>query len=106
MTIEEREVIRRSMLATFHYYDFDFDTRLGVSHEEMRCFLKEWPNIDDSKDETAICIAINNSLNDLLNGQGISDLEAKKLIGVSCDEMRRIYRKWVLGRGWSSTGLM
>jgi hypothetical protein len=96
---EEREVVRRSLEATFHYFDSEFDARLGVTEEEMRRVLAEWPNVDDSNDDSNACVAINNALNDLLHGEGISDADAIQLTGVDTAEMERIYKKWARGRG-------
>jgi hypothetical protein len=93
------------MQATLHYFDVDFQTRLGVSPEVMRALLDAWPAIDDASDDSYACLAINNSLNDLLHGVGIGEEEAKKLLGVSRAEMHRVYRKWAAARGWNSTGV-
>lgn len=97
LTVEEREVIRRSIAATFQYLDFDFHSRLGVTEEEVREILSAWPTADDAKDNSPICLAINNSMNDLLHGIGISDSEALKHIGVDREEMLRVFRKWKRG---------
>jgi hypothetical protein len=70
---EEREVVRRAMAATFRYFDFDFQTRLGISPDSMRMLLDAWPVVDDSRDDSDACLAINNSMNDLLHGEGISE---------------------------------
>lgn len=93
------------MEATFQYFNVNFHTRLGVTEEEMRQLLAQWPNVDDWADESAACVAINNALNDLLHGVGIGDEDARELIGVDRAEMRRVYEKWARGRGWSSAGM-
>ena len=105
LTHSEQEVVRRTMEGAFKYFDFDFDTRLGVSEDEMRGLLRQWPNVDDSDDDGCACVAINNTLNDLLHGVGISDDEAMQLTGVNRAEMYRIYKKWASARGRSSTGV-
>lgn len=102
---EEREVIRRTMEATFRYFDFDFHTRLGISPETMRALLGAWPNIDDTRDDSDACVAINNSLNDLLHGEGISDTDAVEFVGVGREQMLRVYRKWAATHGSTSTGV-
>ena len=104
LTSEEREVVRRTMEATFRYFDRDFHSRLGVTPEEMRSLLIVWPTIDDSDDRSLACVAINNSFNDLLHGEGIGEVEAIESTGATRAEMRRIYAKWVTARGWSVTG--
>lgn len=102
LTPEEREVVRRAMTATFQLFDWDFQTRLGVYPDTMRQLLSEWPNIDDAHDSDAY-LAINNSMNDLLHGAGLSDAKAAEIIGVDRAEMRRIYLKWA---GDQKTGLL
>ncbi|CEF49244.1 unnamed protein product [uncultured bacterium] len=81
------------MEATFRYFDFDFQTRIGIPPESMRALLVAWPTVDDARDDSDACLAINNSLNDLLHGVGISEDEAMELVGVSRAEMLRVYRK-------------
>jgi hypothetical protein len=105
LTTPDREVIRRAMEASFQFFDWDFQTRLGVTPEAMRALLGNWPNVDDTSDESDACLAINNAMNDLLHGVGISDQKALELIGVDRAEMLRVYRVWAEGRGWSSTGV-
>jgi hypothetical protein len=102
---EEREVIRRTMAATFRFINFDFQPRLGISPDAMRALLNAWPGVDDRQDDSEACLAINNSLNDLLHGVGISEAEAMDLVGIDREEMLRVYRKWAAARGWDSTGV-
>jgi hypothetical protein len=105
LTPEEREVVRRTMQSTFRYFDADFHTRLGVSPETMQDLLSNWHALDDTSDDSNACLAINNSLNDLLHGVGVGEAEAIELTGVGREEMNRIYRKWATERGWRSTGV-
>jgi hypothetical protein len=105
LTPEEREVVRRTMQAAFRYFDFDFQTRLGIEPDAMRSLLAAWPIVDDTNDDSNACLAVNNSFNDLLHGVGISEAEALELVGVSRAEMGRVYRKWATARGWSKTGV-
>jgi hypothetical protein len=91
LTADEREVVRRAMAATLPYFDWDSETRLGVSPEQRRALLEIWPHVDDSSDTSDACIAINNALNDLLHGVGISEAEGKTLIAVDRGEMLRAY---------------
>lgn len=105
LTDDEREVIRRSMEATFQLFDRDFQTRLAITRDTMRSLLECWPDVDDTLDDSDACVAINNAMNDLLHGVGISDQRAHELTGVDRAEMRRIYRKWAAKRSWPSSGL-
>jgi hypothetical protein len=93
------------MEATFQIFDLDFETRLGITPSSMRRLLSDWPDVDDTNDDSDACLAINNALNDLLHGVGIDDERAKALTGTDREELWRIYRKWARSRGWSSTGV-
>jgi hypothetical protein len=105
LTADERETIRRAMEATFRFFDRDFQTRLGVTPEAMRDLLGDWPDVDDTPGDCDACLAIDNAMNDLLDGVAISDRQARESIGVDRAEVLRVYRKWTHNRGWSSTGL-
>jgi hypothetical protein len=105
LTLEEREIIRRVMEVTFQFFDKDFETRLGVTPDAMRKLLQNWPNIFDDDDGSDACLAINNAMNDLLHGIGISDEKALQLAGANRSEMLRVYQKWAKSRGWQSTGV-
>lgn len=102
---EEKEIVRRAMAATFDYFTFDFGARMGIDQQEMEQLLEAWPDIDDSDDTSPACLGINNSLNDLLHGEGISESEALARVGVNRREMLRVYRKWADGKGWDHTGI-
>ena len=102
---EEREVVRRALGATFQYFDADFQTRLGITQDDMHDILRNWEIVDDTPDDSDVCLAINNAMNDLLNGIGIPDKDALSLTGADRAEMHRIYKKWAKARGWAATGL-
>ena len=94
LTEKERVIIRKALEATFDYLTHGFHARLGVSEEEMKQLIDQWPNVDDSSDKSLACLAINNALNDLLNGVGISNAEAIEKIGANREELQSIYPKW------------
>jgi hypothetical protein len=100
LTENEREIVRNVMAATFDYFTSDFGTRLGIEQRKMRKLLVAWPHVDDTRDDSDACLAINNSLNEILNGIGISDEQASKTFGVSRTELERVYTKWAFERGW------
>jgi hypothetical protein len=91
------------MEATFQFFTWDFETRLGITSNSMRGLLKDWPDVDDTNDDSDACLAINNAMNDLLHGVGIDDQKAMELTGTDRAGMLRIYQKWSKSRGWSST---
>lgn len=84
---------------------FEFEARMGITEESAVLLLKDWPNVDDTDDNSDACLAINNSLNDLLHGEGVSDEKARKLTGADRHELQRIYKKWATARGWKFTGV-
>ena len=84
---------------------FEFGARIGVELDEFRKLLCSWPNWDDTKDDSPECLAINNTLNDLLHGVGLSDQQCRELLQVEKVELLRIYRKWAASRGWNATGV-
>ena len=104
LNAEKKEIVRRAMAATFDYFTVDFGSRIGIEPEEMRELLDAWPDVDDSDDASPACLAINNSLNDLLYGEGITESDLAK-IGANRDEMLRVYMKWAHARGWDRTGV-
>jgi len=85
--------------------EWEFSPRIGVDLDEFRLLLADWPNWDDSADASAPCLAINNSLNDVLYSLGLPDAEVYEATGVRRAELARIYRKWATARGWNATGI-
>ena len=71
----------------------------------MRSLLAVWSAVDDSDDDSLASVAINNSFNDLLHGEGLCEAEALQATGGGRAEMGRIYEKWARARGWSATGI-
>jgi hypothetical protein len=85
--------------------EFEFGARIGVELPEFREMVAKWPQWDDGDDRSAECLAINNTLNDLLHGIGLSDRQCSEMLGVGRDELLGVYRRWAAARGWSATGV-
>ena len=102
---EELEVVRKSIIEARRGLDRDYETRIGVAKEQCESLLEAWPNVDDSSDDSEVTVLVNNSLNDLLHGIGLSEHKIEERIGCSRDEMLKVYRKWATSRGWASTGV-
>lgn len=85
--------------------EFEFGARIGVEMVDFRKMVDRWPAWDDGDDNSAECLAINNTLNDLLHGIGLSDRQCIEVLGVGRDELLRVYRTWADSRGWSATGV-
>lgn len=105
LTADEKEVVRRAMQASLIYIGAGFSARMGLEESHMARLLEAWPAIDDSREGSAVYLAINNALNDLLHGVGITDAQALDSVGVDRAEMYRIYKKWAKGHGRRSTGV-
>jgi hypothetical protein len=105
LSIEEKEVVRRAISAMPVVLTFEFESRMGITEDSASFLMETWPRVDDSDDNSEACLAINNALNDLLHGVGITDAQCQELTGVNREELWRIYRKWVTARGWENTGV-
>jgi hypothetical protein len=105
LSLEEIEAVRRAISAMPALLTFEFEARMGITEESASFLLENWPNINDVDDDSDACLAVNNSLNDLLHGIGITDERSRELTGVNREELRRIYRKWATARGWKYTGV-
>ena len=105
LSVEEKEAVRRAISAMPTVLTFEFEARMGLTEESASFLLEDWPRVDDSDDNSDACLAINNSLNDLLHGVGITDAQCQELTGVNREELLRIYRKWAASRGWENTGV-
>lgn len=77
--------------------EMEFGTRMGLTLSEFREPLARWPAVDDRASGSSAWLAINNTLNDLLNGVGISDTQCRNQLGAGCDEVERVFRKWKCG---------
>jgi hypothetical protein len=93
--------------------DWEFQPRLGISRDELRQVIAQWPHLQDDDDtdsrdnpDLIRVLAINNSLNEVLNGVDVSDADWQKWIGEPREEVQRGYRTWAIYKGWKRTGLM
>jgi len=105
LSAEEKEAVWRAIAAMPAILTFEYEARMGITQEAALAILDDWPKVDDFVDESDACLAINNSLNDLLYGITLTDTQCKELTGVYREELLRIYRKWATARGWESTGV-
>jgi hypothetical protein len=85
--------------------EFEFGARIGVELPAFQEMISKWPAWDDTNDRSPECLAINNTLNDLLHGIGLSERRCTEMLGVGKEELLGLYRKWAASRGWSGSGV-
>jgi len=85
--------------------EFEFGARIGVELPEFRGMVARWPAWDDADDRSPECLAINNTLNDLLHGVGLTERQCTEMLGTGKEELLGVYRRWAASRGWSATGV-
>ena len=106
LSLEAQAVIRRALafVTTTRELDGEFETRLGVDRRELADALLRWPAVDDRTDEAPATVAINNALNEVVNGLTLSPHDWARL-GATREQVQRAYTEWAMARGWQSTGL-
>jgi hypothetical protein len=85
--------------------EWEFGARIGVEFAEFRTMLERWPAWNDVADNSPECLAINNTLNDLLCGIGMSDRQCREMLDASREALLQVYQRWAAARGWSATGV-
>jgi len=85
--------------------EFEFGARIGVELPEFRKMVARWPAWDDVDDRSAECFAINNTLNELLHGVGLTERQCTEMLKAGKEELLGVYRTWGAARGWSATGV-
>ncbi len=106
LSAETRAIIRRVLVfvSTTRELDGEFETRLGVDRREFAEALMRWPAVDDRADEAPATVAINNALNEVVNGLALSADDWTRL-GATREQVQGAYVEWAAARGWRSTGL-
>src|ERR1700736_1053947 len=92
----EQEIVRRCLVAMLDgdfIDDWEFQTRLGLSRDALRAILKR-PELDNSSEEEDVQLAINNCMNELLNGLSISSAEWDQWLPMPKQEVERTFIKW------------
>jgi hypothetical protein len=111
---EQKTVLQCMQLILEEEYigDWEFQTRLGITRDELRSVISEWPHLSDeddtdSKDNPDLVrkLAINNSLNEVLHGVDVSDEIWSKWLDEPREEVKRVYRAWAKHKGCNHTGI-
>jgi hypothetical protein len=84
--------------------EFEFQTRLGITRQELEDVMKQWPELDDSSEGSITAISINNSLNEVVNGLDIGESRWRSHFSLTRNEMGQVYKKW-LALGFSNGGI-
>ena len=95
----------RLMAAGEILQEFEFGARIGVELPEFREMVARWPAWDDADDRSPECLAINNTLNDLLHGVGLTERQCIEMIVTGKEELLGVYRRWAASRGWSARSM-
>lgn len=86
------------------YVDFsEVETRLGVGVDVLDALIATFPLIDDADDESGVCLAINNCMNEVVNGVRIPPAEWQEWFDVDRAEVTETFRRWARLRGWTHT---
>jgi hypothetical protein len=70
---------------------------MGVTEQTVRELLNRWPEVDHCGDESAQ-IAVNNALNEVVNGLRISDIEWGRWWARPLADVATIYARWTRSR--------
>ena len=106
LSSKSRALIRRvlAFMSATRELDEEFEIRLGIDRAELAEVLMRWPAVDDRADDAPATLAINNALNEVVNGLALSAVDWQQL-GASRAEVQAAYAEWATRRGWASTGL-
>lgn len=85
---------------------FELQTRLGVDKEELKSVVAAYPQLDDTDEDSATNLAINNCMNEVCHGVDITPDKWIKWFNVSRENVKEVYIKWAKLKGYSSTGIM
>ena len=94
LTDREVELIRRTIIAAAAHLDWDYQTRMGIEKHDTQQILASWPPVADDESGSDVEVLITSSLNDVLNGMGLSDLEVQRHIGCNRTKLSALFRKW------------
>ena len=74
----QKDLIRECLVAVAQgpfLEEREFQIPTGITRAELETVLAQWPNFDDVADEATQTLAINNCLNEILNGVFVSPLQ-------------------------------
>lgn len=103
---EDQGQIRRCLEFVLSSPEFEgeFATRIGAEASVVTDMLARWPEPLSAPDGSTETVAINNALNEIVNGLHVSAADERSL-GASRGTIQALYFRWALSRGWSAAGL-
>jgi hypothetical protein len=105
---DEREIIRSCITAILNgnfLDDDEFQTRLGVGRQEFAQVLDSFPAANYNADDPIPVLSINNTLNEICYGIGMSENDWSKWFDVPREKVQAVYEKWARLNSWNSTGI-
>lgn len=99
LSSDSQAVIRRvlAFISGTRLLDGEFETRLGVDRAHIAEALMRWPAVDDRADSSPGARAINNALNEVLNGMDLSEEDWLGL-GATRSQAELAYAEWITSR--------
>jgi len=105
----QKDLIRECIVAITQgpfLEEWEFQMRMGITRAELNTVLAQWPDFDDSADEAVETLAINNCMNEILNGVFVSPHQSEQWFTGTELEMNEAYKHWAELRGSTATGIM
>lgn len=103
---EERDIVLRCMrlilLEPSYIDDFEFHARLGLDRADLETVIAAGENLDDRRDDSDACLAVNNCLNEVCHGVRIEKEDWDRYIGIPMEAVRIVFEKWRGLKGWST----
>jgi hypothetical protein len=84
----------------------DYPSRMGIEYGDITSAITDWPDLDDSDDDSQVALVINNSLNEVCHGVDIPPHEWTEFFDVDREVIRTTYKTWAKLKGWKTTGIM
>ena len=109
LTDSDQRIVLQCMKAILseRYVDAgDYPSRMGIEYQDLTSAIADWPNLDDSVDDSPVTLVINNSLNEVCHGVHIPTNEWSEFFDVDREVIRTTYTTWAKLKGWKSTGIM
>ena len=102
LTEAEKDTIRRCLVAILDgpfIDDWEFKTRLGFDRMTLRSILSARPYLDCNSEDPTVQLAIDNCMNEVVNGVDISPTQWDRWFTVPRQEVKSTFSTWGALRG-------